>query len=194
MLIPETIIHGTTNIGVKQIKQYGIQSRGFNLFGKSKLSSSLDFGEGFYCTYNNIVCREQALQLARTRASIVPTATPRLIEINIDLNINQDRSLKGVYFDGNKQKDGLEWANFIVHHRVLKNLSECTRHICNGHPDIMIGPVADGNAITAYAIDVYNGKMKLEDFYHEITQATWFPNYKQIVFGKRAIKYLKPVL
>jgi len=36
--------------------------------------------------------------------------------------------------------------------------------------------------------------MSLEDFYDEITQAKWFPAYKQIVFGERAIKYLEPVL
>lgn len=194
LIIPEIVIHGTTNIGVKLIRQHGIQSRGFNIFGKPKPPSSLDFGEGFYCTYNNDLCRKQVTALAKTRAAGFPTAVPRVIVIKVHPDINYDSSLKCIYFDGDKSIDGLEWANFVVHHRVLKDKLKCTTDICDGHPDIMIGPVADGNAISSYAMDVFNGEMSLEDFYNEIIQATWFPEYKQIVFGERAIKYLEPVL
>jgi len=194
LLIPEIVIHGTTNIGVELIKKYGILPRGFNRFGKPKRPSSLDFGEGFYCTYNNNLCLEQAQLLSITRASMYPDAMPCVIAIRVHPDINQDSSLKCVYYDGDKNTDGLEWASFIVHHRVLKDKSRCTTEICNGHPDIMIGPVADGKAISAYANNVYNGQMSIEDFYNEITQAKWFPDYKQIVFGERAIKYLTPVL
>lgn len=194
LLIPEIVIHGTTNVGVELIKQHGILSRGFNLFGKPKRPSSLDFGEGFYCTYNNKICREQVYLLSKTRASNFPGVVPCVISIRVHPDINYDNSLKCIYFDGDRATDGLEWASFIVHHRVLKDKSHCITDVCNGHPDIMIGPVADGKAISAYAIDVYNGKMSLEDFYDEVTQAKWFPDYKQIVFGERAIKYLTPVL
>jgi len=193
LLIPEYVIHGTTNIGVEQIKKHGILSRGFNVFGEPKGPSSLDFGEGFYCTFDNGICRAQAVLLSITRASM-HRAKPCVISIRVNPDINQDSSLKCVYFDGDKNTDGLEWARFVVHHRVLKDKSECTTDICNGHPDLVIGPVADGRAVTAYAFDVFNGLMSLEDFYDEITQAKWFPAYKQIVFGERAIKYLEPVL
>lgn len=194
LIIPEIVIHGTTNIGAELIKKHGILSRGFNLFGKPKRPSSLDFGEGFYCTYNNKICREQVALLSKTRASNIPRAVPIVLTIKVHPDVNQDSTLKCVYFDGDKYTDGLEWAKFVVHHRVLKDKSKCTTDICNKHPDIMIGPVADGTAISAYAIDVFNGKMALEEFYNEITLAKWFPNYKQIVFGERAIKYLTPVL
>jgi hypothetical protein len=194
LLIPEVLIHGTTNIGVRLIRKNGIQSRGFNMFGKQKPPSSLDFGEGFYTTYNNQICRQQAVALAATRAAGYPTASPNIITISVHPDINQDSTLKCVYFDGGRNIDGLEWANFIVHHRVLKDKLKCISDICNGHPDIMIGPVADGNAISSYAMNVYNGKMSLEDFYESITQANWFPDYKQIVFGAGGIKFLRPVL
>lgn len=194
LMIPEVLIHGTTNIGVRFIRKHGVQPRGFNMFGKQKPPSSLDFGEGFYTTYNNQICRHQATLLATTRAAGYPTVVPNVITINVHSDINSDRTLKCVYFDGARNIDGLEWANFVAHHRVLKDKSKCTSDICNGHPDIIIGPVADGNAISAFAIDVYNGEMSLEDFYDEITQAAWFPDYKQVVFGAGAIKYLRPVL
>lgn len=94
------------------------------------------------------------------------------------------------FFKGDISTYGLEWARFIVHHRVLKDKVNCTNEVCNGHPDIMIGPVADGHAISAYAEDVYRGEMSIEAFYDEITKAKWFPDYKQVVFGDKAIKYL----
>lgn len=194
LIIPETVIHGTTSIGVKLIRQHGIRARGFKKNGKPKPPSSLDFGEGFYCTYNDDLCKQQVTALAKTRAAGFPTASPCVIDVKVHPDINCDSSLKCVYFDGDKSTDGLEWANFVVHHRVLKDKLKCTTDICDGHPDIMIGPVADGHAISTYAIDVFNGEMGIEDFYDEITQATWFPDYKQIVFGERAIKYLEPVL
>lgn len=193
-LIPKTVIHGTTNLGVEKIKEHGILSRGFTLLGMRKKPSSLDFGEGFYCTYQNEICYKQAHLLSITRASRFPGAEPRVIAIHVRPDINQDQFLKCVYFDGNKDGDGLKWAHFVAHHRVHKDKSKCVNDICNGHPDIMIGPVADGKAISAYAHDVYQGRMSLEDFYDEITQAEWFPDYKQIVFGEGAIKYLEPVL
>jgi hypothetical protein len=120
LLIPEIVIHGTTNVGVELIKKHGILSRGFNLFGKPKRPSSLDFGEGFYCTYNNNICRDQVYLLSKTRASNFPGVVPCVISIRVHPDINQDSSLKCVYYDGDKNTDGLEWASFVVHHRVLK--------------------------------------------------------------------------
>jgi Protein of unknown function (DUF3990) len=194
--IPDHLIHGTTTIGINSIIEHGIQSRGFNVFGKQNPPSSLDFGEGFYCTYDNPVCKKQAYIRAKTKAEsfLIPEVKPVVIEISVDRRINQDRSLKCIYFDGSLTKDGLEWAEFIVFHRVNKDKKLCIKHPCNGHPDIIIGPVADGNAITKYAHDAYNGKITLEEFYKIVTKASWFPKYKQIVFNDKALKYLKPVL
>lgn len=194
LLIPEVLLHGTTNIGVQWIRKFGIQSRGFTSWGKQKSPSSLDFGEGFYTSYNNKICRQQVEALAHTRASGYPAAVPRVIHIHVHPDIHQDGALKCLYFDGRKHLDGLQWADFVVHHRVLKDSVNCVATPCNGHPDIMMGPVADGNAISIYANDVFNGEMDLEKFYDIITQARWFPDYRQVVFGPRAIKYLRPVL
>lgn len=158
-LIPEIVLHGTTNVGVQLIREHGIQSRGFNIFGKQKPPSSLDFGEGFYATYNNQVCRQQVTELAATRADGYPNAVPRVININVHPDINQDSTLKCVYFDGDKNIDGLEWANFIVHHRVLKDKLKCISTVCNGHPDIIIGPVADGKAISTSGFMKYTFRL-----------------------------------
>lgn len=125
---------------------------------------SLDFGEGFYCTKDNIICKRQALSRARTKAESLHTseaAFPVIMNINVKTAINTDSSLKCVYFDGSWAVDGKEWAEFIVHHRIEKDSLYCTNSYCNGHPDIMIGPVADGNAISLNAEKVRNGKISI---------------------------------
>ncbi|WP_407269659.1 DUF3990 domain-containing protein [Radiobacillus sp. PE A8.2] len=187
--IPNVVIHGTTNIGAKLIKNHGILERGFNPLGYQKKPSSLDFGEGFYCTYNNIAtCVQQVNKLSETRAKNY-SAKPVILNIEVDQLINSDTSLRCVYFDG--KNDGLDWAKFIVHHRVNKDKRYCFKEPCEKHPDIMIGPVADRKYITALAHGV-KSHSELIYFYKEIKKAPWFPQYKQIVFSGRVLKYLRP--
>ena len=190
--IPGKIIHGTTELGFASIMRHNIQTRGYDILGIPTPPKSLDFGEGFYCTYNNSLCRKQARILASTRAKIF-NSKPIVISITVDSNINRDSTLKCLFFDGNINIDGLEWAEFVVFHRVNKEISRCSREPCNGHPDIIIGPVADGSAVTFYAYKVFKGDMTLLEFYYHVTKARWFPNYKQVVFGSKAIKYLSLV-
>lgn len=90
--------------------------------------------------------------------------------------------------------DGIKWAEYIAFHRVNKDKQYCIQYPCDGHPDIIIGPVADGKAITAYAHKAYNNIISYEAFYNLITRSKWFLHYKQIVFYSRSLKYLTPVL
>ncbi|WNR44234.1 hypothetical protein [Paenibacillus roseipurpureus] len=87
------------------------------------------------------------------------------MDIIVNQAINNDSSLKCVWFDGSWDIDGKEWAEFIVHHRLEKDSLYCTNSYCNGHPDIMIGPVADGNAISLNAEKVRDGKISIKEFY-----------------------------
>lgn len=194
--IPSTLIHGTTTLGVLSIYNKGIQSRGYNISGVQNPPASLDFGEGFYCSLDNDICRKQVHLRAQTKATSfeIPGVEAKVIEIHISPKINKDSTLKCIYFDGDIKKDGLEWAEFIAFHRVFKDKNLCTVKPCIDHPDIIFGPVADGNAISKYAHDAYNNRISIEDFYSIITKSEWFPNYKQYVFHNNAIKYLQPVL
>lgn len=130
--------------------------------------------------------------LANDRADFYKSK-PVIVNVSVNPLINQDSSLKCVYFDGRLEVDGLNWAEYIVHHRVYKETKYCNSKPCNGHPDIVIGPVADGKVITANAIRVIKGELSSSDFYQNLAEASWFPHYKQIVFGQNAIKYLNPL-
>lgn len=57
--IPKRLIHGTVTSGAFLIHKHGIQARGFSPLGKQRPAQSLDFGEGFYCSYDNKICRQQ---------------------------------------------------------------------------------------------------------------------------------------
>lgn len=189
LFIPEKVLHGTTSIGKNLILKHGILERGFNTLGRQKKPASLDFGEGFYTTYyDDSICREQVWKLANTRAKMYQSQ-PLLLTVEVNREINFDSKLKCVFFDG--IDDGLDWANYIVHHRTKKDKNLCNISPCDGHPDIIIGPVADGSDVTALAHQVAQNQLKLEDFYSHISKATWFPKYRQIVFSGKALKYLK---
>ena len=192
----QKLIHGTTSWGVLSISEKGIKSRGFSPLGIQNPPASLDFGEGFYCSLDNPVCRRQVEARAKTKAEGYENASvsPVILEVLVDKQINKDTSLNCLYFDGDLEVDGLKWAEYIAFHRVNKSKNKCTTSPCNGHPDIVIGPVADGLAISKYAHDVMNGSLPLEEFYNIITKSSWFPGNKQYVFSDKAIKYLAPVL
>lgn len=134
----------------------------------------------FYCSYDNRVCRRQVEARAKTKADgfKLSNIRPVVIDIHVNPKINQDTSLNCVYFEGNINKDGLEWAEFIVFHRVMKDKKNCTTSPYHNHPDIIIGPIADGNAITSYANDVHIGIVPIKDFYNEVTKSNWFPDYR----------------
>ena len=68
LIIPDVLLHATTAKGVELISEFGIQERGYNFLRKQNPPMSLDFGEGFYCTYNNQLCNQQVSLLAQTRA------------------------------------------------------------------------------------------------------------------------------
>lgn len=194
--VPDKLIHGTTTTGIMSILQHNIQARGYNALGIQNPAISRDFGEGFYCSLDNDVCRSQVERRAQTKAESfnADNISPVVLDIRINRQINNDSSLKCVYFDGRLEVDGLEWAEYVAFHRVKKDKVHCVTDICSGHPDVIIGPVADGNSISNYAHSAYNGNMSLKDFYEIITQSHWFPDYKQYVFNGKAINYLEPVL
>ncbi|OXS58129.1 uncharacterized protein DUF3990 [Bacillus sp. V-88] len=194
--IPKKLIHGTTSFGLLAISDKGIKSRGYSPLGIQNPPSSLDFGEGFYCSLDNQVCRRQVETRAKTKAESfnIDGISPIIIEVLVDKEIHTDQSLKCVYFDGRLEVDGLEWAEYIAFHRVKKDKKLCTIHPCENHPDIIIGPVADGKSVSKYAHDVYKGLLSIEEYYSIITKSSWFPEYKQYVFSDHAIKYLSPVL
>lgn len=184
--IPKRIIHGTTTISLSSFLANGILAGGVDFNGIPRPPRSLDFGEGFYCSYDENICRKQVEELAKTRASGYDDCQPYILDIKVDQQINSDSSLKCVFFDG---IDRLDFARYVVHHRSLLT---CNVEPCNIHPDIIIGPVADGK-VSVNANRVLSGKISIEEFIDEISKAEWFPEYRQIVFGPRTVKYLKIV-
>lgn len=194
--IPKKLIHGTTSKGVLSILRSKIQERGYNALGIQNPPSSRDFGDGFYCSLDNSICQNQVFIRAKSKADSFEDelVSPVIIGIQVNQQINKDSDLRCLYFDGRLEVDGLQWAEYIAFHRVMKDKKFCINDPCVGHPDIIIGPVADGNAITTYSHQAYNGDISIDKFYSVITQSNWFPDYKQYVFSQRAIKYLNPVL
>ena len=182
--IPKRIIHGTTSLSLPSFIANGIQAGGVDFGGVPRLPRSLDFGEGFYCSYDEAICRAQVEELAKTRAGGYENCQPLILDIRVDQTINFDQSLKCLFFD---ETHGLDLARYIVHHRALLT---CNVDPCRIHPDIIIGPVADGK-VSLHAYKVISREITIEEFFDNISKADWFPAYRQIVFGPRAVKYLK---
>jgi hypothetical protein len=189
--LPKYLIHGTTRIGENHIKKYGIRTRGFLFDGVTAPKKALDFGEGFYCTFNNPLCREKVTRLAVTRA-MAQNSTPRILTLEVNDEIYKDRNLNWKTFEGNSI-DLKDWTQFVAHHRGYNGEEECTKEPCLTHPDVIIGPVADGTLINVQAQKLIRNEMTLDDFIASIIKAEWFPNYRQVVFGENAIKYLSLV-
>ncbi|CAH1203710.1 hypothetical protein PAECIP111891_02400 [Paenibacillus allorhizoplanae] len=126
IITPQRLYHGTTNNLVNLFQDKLLDSRYWR--------PGRDFGEGFYTTISTAQARNWARKAAAR--SIMGHELACVLEIEL---ISIPAKMEPLIF----LSDSLAWAQFVMSHRSVMNKGEDDP--CHKHPDIIIGPMADGD-------------------------------------------------
>lgn len=125
--LPDIVYHGTLQ-KYKNSLEYGID------LNCSK--NNLDFGKGFYTTFNY----NQAVKFAYKRAEL-SNDKPMVVTYDITKELIEQIGLNSLVFEETNEK----WYEFIFNNRVKKEYMISDFHNKNSLYDIVYGNVADGN-------------------------------------------------
>lgn len=126
IITPQRLFHGTTH-NLVRLFQDKLLDQGFWRPGR-------DFGEGFYTTISAAQARIWAHRAASR--SLSGDERPCVLEIEL---IQVPSTMVPLIF----LSDSLAWAEFVMSHR--KVMVKGNPDPCKVHPDIIIGPMADGD-------------------------------------------------
>jgi len=121
---PQILYHGTTENLVPSYREKLLNARYWR--------PGRDFGEGFYTTISAAQARKWAVKSAMEHYERV---NPCVLEIEL---ISLPADFVPLVF----LSDSPAWAKFIWDHRVTTRKGEDP---CERHPDLIIGPMADGD-------------------------------------------------
>ncbi|WNR46778.1 DUF3990 domain-containing protein [Paenibacillus roseipurpureus] len=126
IITPQRLFHGTTHNLVGHFKE--------RLLDQCYWRPGRDFGEGFYTTISAAQARIWAHRAASR--SLRGDERPCVLEIELT---QVPASMVPLIF----LSDSLAWAEFVMAHRKVTIKSQPDP--CKAHPDIIIGPMADGD-------------------------------------------------
>jgi hypothetical protein len=127
IITPERLYHGTTDNFVPAFQKRLLDCRYWR--------PGRDFGEGFYTTISAAQARKWAHKASSSRSLF---ANERACVLEIEL-VSMPPNVEPLIF----LRDSLAWADFVMGHRKI--YSKGSKDPCKRHPDIIIGPMADGD-------------------------------------------------
>ncbi|OCT13687.1 hypothetical protein A8709_19060 [Paenibacillus pectinilyticus] len=152
IITPQRLYHGTTDNLVSLFQDKLLVSKYWR--------PGRDFGEGFYTTISAAQARIWARKAAAR--SLLGNEHPCVLEIELLTIPNQMEPL--IFLS-----DSLAWAEFVMSHRRVMIKGEADP--CHKHPEIIIGPMADGDTgrIIEEAVQL---KLDVHWFYDQILRTT----------------------
>lgn len=150
IITPQRLYHGTLDIYWPSFRQ--------RLLDASYWKPGRDFGEGFYTTISPAQARKWAVKAAQRAVGDVK---PCVLEVEL---LAVPPAYEPLIFLG----ESLQWASFILEHRKVDRKGDPDP--CKVHPDIIVGPMADGDTGKILAECVQWNK-DVRWFYDRITRS-----------------------
>lgn len=150
IITPQHLYHGTVDTYWPSFRK--------RLLDASYWRPGRDFGEGFYTTISPAQARKWAVKAAR---SAVGDVRPCVLELEL---LGVPEPYEPLIFLG----ESLQWASFILEHRKVEHKGDPDP--CGSHPDIIVGPMADGDTGKILA-ECVQWKQDVHWFYDRITRS-----------------------
>lgn len=167
IITPQRLYHGTTDNYLPSFRDKLLNSRYWR--------PGRDFGEGFYTTISVGQARKWAYKGMRSSLQ----ADVRACVLEIELRAIPEACQPLIFLS-----DSLAWAQFIMLHRLVERKGEDP---CEpGHPDIIIGPMADSDTgkIIKEALQL---NKDAQWFYEQITRSMRGRRLDSLLLGNQVV-------